>query len=417
MIAERVAVPEQLGLSTTRLQRIDSVMQDAIDRGTIAGSVTLVGRKGQVAHLSARGQLDLASGRSMRPDTIFRLASMTKPVVAVAVLMLLDEGKLLLTDPVYEYIPEFKDLQVQVANPQQLPWTRTSLPTGDFHIVPAERDITIRDLLTHTSGMGSATVGPAFTAMAAMSQQRSADATLATEVPKMARVPLSFQPGTTWEYSGGPGFDALARIVEVISGQEIDVFFEQRIFEPLGMRDTYFHVPAARLNEVATPYERGPNGLQASTPVAGLAHSTNPNSRYHSGGGGLAGTAEDYGRFAMMLAAGGTYDGERLLARRTVTLMASNHIGQLPWDRPITDLRGYRFGLGVRVLEDPAEASTLASPGTFGWAGAFGTNSWIDPIEDMVGVMLIQRMQDPNDTALRRTFPRLQHAAYQALDD
>lgn len=416
MIAERVAVPEQVGLSAERLERISDVIQSAIDRGVISGAVTLVGRNGQVAHLRAYGQMNKEQQRPMRPNTLFRLASMTKPVIAVAIMTLLEEGKLLLTDPVHEYVPAFKDLLVQVPNPTQAAFIRTSLASGDFHLVPAHRDITVRDLLTHTSGVGSATVGPAAQQMIEIMQGRVTGGTLAEVVPQMARVPLSFQPGTVWEYSGGFGFDILAHITEVISGQTIDVFLRERLFEPLGMRDTMFHVPAERLDEVAVPYERGPNGLQPGTPVGGLALSTMPTSRYNSGGGGLAGTAEDYARFAFMLAAGGTLDGQKILGRKTVELMASNHIGQLPWDRPITDLRGYRFGLGVRVLDDPAEASTLASRGTFGWAGAFGTNSWIDPVENMVGVYLIQRMQDPNDVELRKVFPRFQTAAYQALE-
>ncbi|MBV9173919.1 MAG: beta-lactamase family protein, partial [Chloroflexi bacterium] len=329
MIAERVAQPEQLGFSNERLGRIDDVMHAAIDGGLIAGAVTLVGRHSQLAQLSAYGHMDLAAGLTMRPDTLFRLASMTKPVIAVAVLMLLEEGKLLLTDPLYEYVPAFKDMHVAVPNPTSPLWTRTALAPGDFHLVPANRDILLRDLLTHTSGLGSATVGPSLAATQAVLGQRGGSTTLADLVPRMADVPLSFQPGTAWEYSGALGFDILAHVVEIVSGSTIDRFLRQRVFEPLRMQDTFFHVPAHRLLDVATVYERGPDGLRQGTPVGGLAVSTDPDSRYHSGGGGLAGTAEDYGRFAQMLALGGSLDGERLLARRTVQLMASNHIGDL----------------------------------------------------------------------------------------
>jgi CubicO group peptidase (beta-lactamase class C family) len=295
----------------------------------------------------------------------------------------------------------------------------TQLASGEFHLVPAEREITVRDLLTHTSGLGSATVGPCFAAARALLENLQPTTTLADSVPRMAEAPLSFQPGSAWEYSGVFGFDTLARVVEIVSGVPINRFFHERIFEPLGMQDTFFHIPAERISRVATVYERTPTGLQPSTAVpALLAQTTDPNSRYNSGGGGLAGTAEDYARFALMLANGGRRgEGERLLARRTVELMASNHIGQLPWDRPINDLRGYRFGLGVRVLDDPAEASSLASRGTFGWSGAFGTNSWIDPVEQMVGIMLVQRQPGVVDPDLRAIFPRIQTVAYQALDD
>ena len=206
-------------------------------------------------------------------------------------------------------------------------------------------------------------------------------------------------------------------MVEIVSGLKLDQFLRQRIFEPLGMHDTSFSQPADKLSRVATVYERGENGLRPGAPLAVLSLSTDPNNRYFSGGGGLAGTAEDYNRFALMLANGGQLDGQRLLSRKTVELMASNHIGQLPFDRPVTDLRGYRFGLGVRVLDNPAEASTLASRGTFGWAGAFNTNSWIDPVERMVGLLLLQRMPDQTDTELRSLWPRFQTTAYQAIED
>lgn len=418
MIAERATTsPEQVGFSPSRLARIDAVVQSFIDRDVIAGAVTLVARNGQIVHLGAHGSLDRTAERPVQPDSLFRLASMTKPVIAAAILMLFEEGELLLTDPVSEFVPAFKELQVAVPNPTLAPWHRASLPPGEFHLVPANREITIRDLLTHTSGLGSATSGPGAAAAAELLAANWADATLANLVPRMARVPLSFQPGSAWEYSGIFGFDTLGHIVELVSGQSLDVFLRQRLFEPLGMLDTGFKVPPEKLPRLATAYERGPDGLRPGTPTGILGLSTDPNSRYFSGGGGLAGTAEDYARFGMMLADGGRLAGQWLLGRKTVALMASNHIGDLPWDRPVSDLRGYRFGLGVRVLEDPAEACTLASRGTFGWAGAFGTNSWIDPVEQMVGVMLIQRMPDLTDTVMRGLFPRFQTAAYQALDD
>src|SRR5579859_3753204 len=358
VIAERrVAAPESVGLNTARLLRMHEIVQTFIDRGVIAGAVTLVARGGQLAHLEAYGHMDLAAGRSMQSDTIFRLASMTKPIVSVATLMLFEAGKLLLTDPVSAFLPMFRDMQVATAE----------------GLVPADREITLRDLLTHTSGLGSATAGPGVAAMAAL-PPRQATQTLEEVVPRMAEVPLSFQPGTCWEYSPGFGFDTLGRVVEIVSGMQLDRFLRQRLFEPLGMSDTAFAQPADKLSRVATVYERSEHGLRPGTPIAALGLSTDPNNRYFSGGGGLAGTAEDYYRFAVMLANGGQLDGERILSRKTVELMASNHIGQLPFDRPVSDLRGYRFGLGVRVLDNPAEGSTLASRGTFGWAGAFNTN-------------------------------------------
>jgi CubicO group peptidase (beta-lactamase class C family) len=252
--------------------------------------------------------------------------------------------------------------------------------------------------------------------MAALVAHVNSSATLADLVPRMAAMPLSFQPGTAWEYSGMPGFDTLAHVVEIVSGLPLDEFLRQRLFGPLGMRSTTFTVAPADLPNLATAYERSPDGLQPGAALPYLPTGEDPANRYFSGGGGLIGTAEDYSRFALMLASGGKLDGERILSRKTIDLMASNHIGQLPYHTTI-DLRGYRFGLGVRVLENPAEATTLCSPGTFGWAGAFGTNSWIDPAERMAGLMMIQRMPDPNDTVLRSLFQRFQTTAYQALDD
>jgi CubicO group peptidase (beta-lactamase class C family) len=234
----------------------------------------------------------------------------------------------------------------------------------------------------------------------------------------MGSAPLSFQPGTAWEYSPGFGFDTLGRIVEIVSGLGIDRFFQERIFEPLGMRHTTFSVPQDRLSDLAIPYERTPDGLRAGTPIRMLSLSTDPDNRYYSGGGGLVGTAEDYALFALMLANGGQFaPGERLLSRRAVELLASNHIGTLPLVLGGNPMLGYRFGLGVRVLDDPAEAATLASRGTFGWAGAFGTNSFIDPHERMVGLLMLQRLPDPTDAVLRSLWPRYQITAYQAIDD
>ena len=361
MIAEPFALAQQVGFSTTRLERIDGLMQAFIDGGVIAGGVTLLARKGRVAHLAAHGLRDIASGQSVRTDTLFRLASMTKPVISVGILMLLEEGRLLLTEPVSDYLPTFRNLKVAVPNPAAPNWATTELPAGEYHLQPAHREITIRDLLTHTSGLGSALTGPGFSEMAAMIQSIQVGESLSDVVPKMASVPLSFQPGSAWEYSPAFGFDVLGRIVEIVSGLELDEFLRSRLFGPLQMTDTTFNVPPQRLSELATPYDRGPNGLEEGTPTGILGFSTVPDNRYYSGGGGLVGTAKDYVRFALMLAQGGQFaPGDRLLGRKTVELMASNHIGDIPLVIGQMDLRGYRFGLGVRVLDDPGAASSPA---------------------------------------------------------
>jgi CubicO group peptidase (beta-lactamase class C family) len=262
-------------------------------------------------------------------------------------------------------------------------------------------------------------VGPCAAETLAVATSIGSGDTLSEIIPKMGSVPLSFQPGAMWEYSPGFGFDTLARIVEIVSGLEIDRFFQERIFDPLEMPDTTFSLPKEHFSRLAVAYERAPGGgLRPGAPLRMLSLSTDPDNRYYSGGGGLIGSAEDYARFALMLCNGGLVaNGERLLSRKTVELMASNHIGQLSLTLGMMDQRGYRFGLGVRVLENPAEASSPASRGTFGWAGAFGTNSFIDPVEQMVGLMLIQRMPDLTDQVLRSLWSRFQMTAYQAIDD
>jgi CubicO group peptidase (beta-lactamase class C family) len=409
MIAEPFAMAGQVGLSSSRLKHIDALMRAFIDRGVIAGGVTLLARQGRIAHLSAHGHMDIESDREMRTDALFRLASMTKPVIAAAVLKLFEQGKLLLTDPVSAYLATFKELQVAVSS-----------PSLEYSLEPASREITIKDLLTHTSGLGSAVSGPCAAGTAALAGSVRNGDTLGDIIPRMGSVPLSFQPGAKWEYSPGFGFDTLGHIVEVISGTPIDRFLQENIFEPLGMRNTTFSVSEDRRDHLATVYAPSGNGrgLQAGEPIIRmLALSTDPGNRYYSGGGGLVGTAEDYALFGLMLANGGQFAGERVLSRRAVELMASNHIGALPVMTGGVPMAGYRFGLGVRVLENPAEAATLASRGTFGWAGAFGTNSFIDPQERMVGLLLLQRQPDLTDQTLRALWPRLQSTMYQAIDD
>jgi len=231
------AKPEEVGLSSERLQRIRQMLQRRIDAGDIAGAVTLVARNGRVAHFEAHGLMDIETKKPMAKDAIFRLASMTKPVTGVAIMMLVEEGKVRLTDPVSKFIPEFKDMKVAVA--------KTSAPAGrgatapQFYTVPAEREITVRDLLTHTSGLVSGTTSTAEAAKVA----RKPNETLAEYIPRLGSVPLEFQPGSRWSYSPGAGFDTLGRIVEIVSGQTFDQFLKQRIFDSLGMKDTFFSPP------------------------------------------------------------------------------------------------------------------------------------------------------------------------------
>jgi CubicO group peptidase (beta-lactamase class C family) len=371
--------PEGTGLSAERLKRVNNLIERRIEAKDISGAVTLVARRGSIAHLEAQGLMDIETNKPMAKDAIFRIASMTKPVVGVAILMLIEEGKVRLSDPVSRFIPEFKELKVAVAQPIAAPagGARGAAPaatTPRFYVVPAEREITIRDLLTHTSGLGSGTISNA----EATRLGRKPTDTLADYIPRLGSTPLEFQPGSRWAYSGGAGFDTLGRVVEIASGMPLDRFFQQRIFEPLGMKDTSFSpAPASRR---VTMYQRTPTGLQKSQ------NQTSPNTVYFSGGGGLSSTAEDYFKFAQMLVNGGQLNGKRLLSPRTVELMGSTYIPDTLQGRP----RGESWGLSVRVVTDPPARNTALSNGSFGWSGAFGTHFWVDPKEKLLAILMVQ---------------------------
>jgi CubicO group peptidase (beta-lactamase class C family) len=385
--------PEDVGMSSERLKRIDQMIQRRIDAGELTGAVTIVARKGKVVHLEAQGVMDLESKKPMAKDTMFRVASMTKPVTGLAIMMMIEEGKVRLTDPVSRYIPEFRGMKVAVAMPNQ---GRGGAPAADaggrggrggpapqFYTVPAEREITIRDLLTHTSGLVSG--GLASTAEAQKVARKPGE-TLADYIPRLGAVPLDFQPGTRWSYSPGAGFDTLGRVVEIISGQSYDQFLRQRIFDPLGMKDTVFHPAQDRLPRVATMYHRAANALEQADTRDRLSNTT-----YFSGAGGLMTDAADYLQFGEMLASGGQWNGKRLLSPKTVELMASVHAPDTLPGRP----KGRSFGLSVQVVNDAVAAGFRVSDGSFGWDGAFGTHFWVDPNEKVVGILMIQT-NNPN---------------------
>jgi len=374
--ASSKAKPEEVGLSSDRLPRIHAAIQRHIAAGDISGAVTLVARKGRLAYLEAQGVMDLASKKPMSTDTIFHLASMTKPIAATAILMLMEEGKLRLSDPVSKFVPEFKSLKVAVA--QETRPAQAAAPAGApaFYTVPAAREITIRDLLTHTSGL----VSGGISASEAAKMPRKPTDTLADYIPRLASVPLAFQPGSRWAYSPGAGFDTLGRIVEVISGQTFDAFLRARIFEPLGMRDTFFYPADNLLPRVATIYQRTPEGLQKA------ADQRVTPGKYFSGGGGLMSTAEDYLQFGQMLLNGGQLNGKRLLSPTTVELMSSIHVKDSFPGRP----PGRSWGLSVQVISDPIAAAMRVGPGSYGWDGAFGTHFWVDPKEKIVGLLMVQ---------------------------
>lgn len=368
--------PEEAGLSSDRLKRVHALVQRYIDQGEIAGAVSLVARRGHVAYFESQGVMDLDSKQPMQQDAIFRLASMTKPVTSLAVMMLHEEGRFLLEEPVSKWLPEFKNPKVAIANGP------SERHEGGYRLVPADREITIRHLLTHTAGLASGTAGPTVGLLQKSNALNKPEDLLADRMHRLAELPLNFQPGAAWEY--GPATDVLGRLVEVISGQPLDVFFRQHILDPLGMKDTWFYLSPDRIPRLATAYTKEGGKLKKQTALG----PANPAGRYFSGAGGLAGTAEDYFRLCQMFLNGGQLGNTRLVSRKTVEMMTANQIGDFPlWQ---DSYRGYGFGLGFRVRRDLGASLTLGSVGEYGWGGAFGTYFFIDPKEQLIGILMIQ---------------------------
>lgn len=376
------APPEAVGLSADRLERIGEAMQAYVDGGEVAGAVALVARQGQVAYLDSFGVADVASGRPMRAGTIFRIASMTKAVTSVAVMMLYEEGRLLLSDPVSEYVPAFEDMQVL---------DTYSAADTSYTTVPAERAITIRDLLTHTSGLAYG-FGPPYDAIYAKAGipggVQPVDATIGEKMEALARLPLAHQPGAAWTY--GLSTDLLGYVVEVVSGQTLAAFFQERIFAPLGMEDTFFYPPPEKTERMATIYTPSEDSAAGLTELAGgINRFYEGPQTYYSGGGGLSATITDYARFLQMLLSGGALEGERLLSPKTVQIMTTSQIDGLAFEP------GCSFGLGFSIVTDLGATGTLGSNGSYKWGGAFYTDYWVDPKEDLIGIVMMQVI--PND--------------------
>ena len=385
------ARPEDVGFSAERMARVRESLQRHIDEGNVSGVVTIVARRGRIVHFEAQGRMDVTADTPMVKDAIFRLASTSKPITGVAVMMLVEEGRIRLTDPVSRFIPEFSELdKVAVARPAGRGGRGGPAAGGrgrgegppEYDLVTVARPITIRDLLTHGSGLVSGGLGASAAPTLA---PRSPSDTLATYIPRLAAVSLDFQPGTLWRYSGQAGFDVLSRVVEVVSGLPYDQFLTQRIFDPLGMKDTGFVVPEASQPRLAAIHRSTPNGLERGENQNMLMSAT-----YFSGAGGMVSTAEDYLQFAQMLVNGGELNGTRLLSPRTIDLMTANHTGDMVNGQFGRPARGMGFGLSVQTVLDPVAAGLSQSPGTFGWAGAFGTNVNMDPKEQMVTVFFVQ---------------------------
>jgi CubicO group peptidase (beta-lactamase class C family) len=372
--------PEDAGLSTQRLERVNELVERHIDAGSFSGAVTLVARDGLIVHHEAQGSMDLEANRSMSEDAIFRIMSMTKPVIGVATMMMIEEGKVRLQDPISKFIPEWADMKVAVPQPSAGPGGAGPGGAANnaeprYYTVPAERQVTVRDLLTHTSGVVSGQISNA----AARAVAAQPNETLADYIPRLGAVPLEFQPGTRWAYSAAAGFDVLSRVVEITSGTTIDEFVRDRIFEPLGMENTSYLVPRGN-PQLAKLYTRTPDGLRPGNDPGFM------NGVYFSGGGGLVSTATDYAQFALMLANGGEWNGARLLSPRAAELMGSVFAPDTLPGRP----RGESYGLSVRVVNDPAARNSFLSEGSFGWSGAFGTHFWVDRKENLIAIAMTQ---------------------------
>lgn len=371
---------ESVGMSTDGLSRIDEVMEEHVIAEHIQGAVTIVARRGKVVHFSTHGQMNVKKGRAMEPDAIFRMASSTKPVLGVAAMMMMEEGRISPSDPVAKYIPEFADLKVAVlAEPADRDvspaWVNPKGDVPEYRLVPVDTPVTIHHLLTHTSGIKSGGLGAAVDPV----EKRTGDDTLATYIPKLAKVPLDFQPGTRWSYSPRTGLDVVARIIEIVSEIPFDEFLRERIFNPLEMNCSFFNLPSDMESKRVVMKGGDWAKLKGWGPT-----------KYFSASGGLSSAAEDYLHFEQMLLNGGELFGHRLLGPASVKMMSSNQVGDLFADGK-KGKTGMGFGYTVAVTLDPDAAANDRGEAAFGWGGAFGTMSWTDPENKLVAVIMLQQ--------------------------
>ena len=408
-----VVTPEQVGMSLRRLNRIDNHMQGYIDRKEAAGALALIARNGKVAYFKKWGHQNRESEIPMADDTIFRIYSMSKPITSVAVMMLMEEGHFFLNDPIAKYMPEFAEMEVQTET--------TDAETGEVktETKSATRPITVRDLLRHTAGFtygvfGNTKVDQQYRQAGILTVSTSLEDT----VNKLADIPLRFEPGTKFHYS--VSVDVAGRLVEVVSGQTLDEFVKARICDPLGMTDTGFRVPANDRNRFAILYT--PKGTQTGSreafltaprskeivpmPVSADRGDFDEKTMFFSGGGGMVSTASDYLKFCQMMLNGGELNGHRILSRKTVELMTADHLHGIGYTK------GEAFGLGFGIVKDIGQTGKLGSPGTYSWGGAAGTKFWIDPVENLIGVFMVQSL--PHQTQMGEDFRQL---AYQAIAD
>jgi len=389
--------PEDVGMSSARLTRLTTAMQGYINRKEVAGVVTLIARQGRVVHFESLGHRSVEDAGAMGIDTMFRLASMTKPIVAVAAMMLYEEGAFQLSDPVSKWLPEFRSMQV--IEPQAT--------AGTYTLRPARAAITVRHVLTQTSALqnGDGVMQAAYSKIAPRSVPND---TLGAFVSRLATLPLNFEPGTRWHYGPtGTSMNVVARLVEVISHQSIDQFLSDRIFKPLQMRDTHYYVPETKLSRFAAVYKPGADQRIEIDEAPTTASVNVREGTYFGGSGGLVSTAADYFRFQQMMLNGGELDGVRLLGRKTVELMTANHTGDLY----TSQAPGLGFGLSVSVVTDVGASAQHGSLGTYGWGGAAGTIYFVDPVEQLIGIFMMQ-LRPYAHLNIRRDFRTL---AYQSL--
>jgi CubicO group peptidase (beta-lactamase class C family) len=392
------AAPESVGLSSERLRSITDFLRSDIAKGTIPGAVLLVSRHGKIAYFEAVGQLDPQANSLMGKDAIFRIYSMTKPIVTVCAMMLVEQGRLALGDPVAKYLPEFKDVKVG----EEKDADRKVI----LELVASRRPMTVQDLMRHTSGLTYGFFGEGAVKKAYLEADLNAgDPTTAEFTARLAKLPLVYQPGTTWEYSQST--DVLGRVIEVVTGKPLYQALKEMLLDPLAMVDTSFYVTEpAKQRRLAEPFSS-----DRTIGAGAVVNDPRVVRKYESGGGGLVGTAEDYARFLQMLANGGTLEGKRFLSPKTIAYMTSDHMGDVIRRGPY-DLMGpgYRFGLGFAVRTDAGVAPIAGSTGDYYWGGAGGTYFWVDPKEKMFVVFM---MQSPSKRVLYR--PLIRNMAYAAI--
>jgi len=360
--------PEEVGMSSERLQRIQEMIQRHIAAGEMTGASAVVVRKGKVVYQTYQGVMDTETKKPVTADTMFRIASMTKPVTSAAIMMMIEEGKVHLNDPVSRYIPEFKSLKVAV---------QSGPMAAQFYTMPPVREITVKDLLTHVSGLASGDMSNSTVRAIARKEGEK----LENYIPRLGVTALEFQPGTKWAYSAQAGHDTLGRIVEIASGMPLDKFFQTRIFDPLGMKDIAFWPSDANWPRVASVYNLAQGKLTKNNNPNGMSSKV-----YFMGSGGLISTPLDYIPFGAMLANGGSLNGKQIMGKKTVEMMSAMHVPDTLPGRAA----GEGYGLGVRVVTDHAKNGTMLSDGTYGWSGVYGTHFFVDPVEGVVGVLMVQ---------------------------